>query len=69
MPESKPSQPSTRRPEGVLTIAISSSALFDLNESNRVYEEEGLEAYRRYQIARSDRTTCSIRSGSGSWWC
>ena len=39
----------------MLTIAISSSALFDLNESNRVYEEEGLEAYRRYQIAHEDK--------------
>ncbi len=38
-----------------LTIAISSRALFDLDESNRVYEEEGLEAYRRYQIAHEDR--------------
>ncbi len=42
-------------PVGMLTIAISSSALFDLNESNRVYEEEGLEAYRRYQIAHEDK--------------
>jgi 5'-nucleotidase len=37
-----------------LTIAISSRALFDLDESNRVYEEEGLEAYRLYQIAHED---------------
>ncbi|MGE0622549.1 MAG: 5'-nucleotidase [Pseudomonadales bacterium] len=37
-----------------LTIAISSRALFDLDESNGVYEEEGLEAYRRYQIAHED---------------
>ena len=39
----------------MLTIAISSSALFDLKESNRVYEEEGLEAYRHYQIAHEDK--------------
>ncbi len=45
MPEQNPS----------LTIAISSRALFDLDESNRVYEEEGLEAYRRYQIAHEDK--------------
>ena len=38
-----------------LTIAISSRALFDLDESNRVYDEEGLEAYRRYQIAHEDK--------------
>ncbi|MGD8831532.1 MAG: 5'-nucleotidase, partial [Pseudomonadales bacterium] len=40
--------------ESILTIAISSRALFDLDESNRVYEEEGLEAYRRYQIAHEE---------------
>lgn len=37
-----------------LTVAISSRALFDLNDSNRIYEEQGLEAYRRYQIAQED---------------
>ncbi|QIB52513.1 5'-nucleotidase [Pseudomonas sp. OIL-1] len=37
-----------------LVIAISSRALFDLDESHRVYEQEGLEAYRQYQIARED---------------
>lgn len=35
----------------LLTVAISSRALFDLEESNSVYEEQGLEAYRDYQIA------------------
>ena len=34
-----------------LVIAISSRALFDLDEAHRVFEEEGLEAYSRYQIA------------------
>ncbi len=52
MPESASIE---EQPVSVLTIAISSSALFDLNESNRVYEEEGLEAYRRYQIAHEDK--------------
>ena len=37
-----------------LTVAISSRALFDLGDSNRVYEEEGLEAYREYQIAHEE---------------
>jgi len=41
-------------PEKILTIAISSRALFDLDESNRVYDEQGLEAYRRYQIVHED---------------
>lgn len=52
MPETTPS---AEDPVRVLTIAISSSTLFDLDESNRVYEEEGLEAYRRYQIAHEDK--------------
>jgi len=38
----------------LLTVAISSRALFDLEDSNRVYVEQGLEAYRKYQIAHED---------------
>ncbi len=37
-----------------LVVAISSRALFNLDESHQVYEQEGLEAYRQYQIARED---------------
>ena len=33
-----------------LVIAISSRALFDLSESHQVYEQEGVDAYRKYQI-------------------
>jgi 5'-nucleotidase len=33
-----------------LVVAISSRALFDLEESHRVFVEEGVEAYSRYQI-------------------
>ncbi|MDO5287941.1 MAG: 5'-nucleotidase [Actinomycetia bacterium] len=33
----------------VLTVGVASSALFDLTASDRVFTEEGLEAYRRYQ--------------------
>jgi 5'-nucleotidase len=33
-----------------LVIAISSRALFDLSESHEVFEQEGVEAYRKYQI-------------------
>jgi len=40
--------------ERLLTVAISSRALFDLEESNRVWLEQGLEAYRQYQIAHED---------------
>jgi len=37
-----------------LVVAISSSALFDLKESDQVYREEGVAAYARYQIERED---------------
>ncbi len=35
-----------------LVVATSSSALFDLHESDKVYREQGLQAYADYQIAR-----------------
>jgi len=37
-----------------LVVAISSRALFDLTESHRVFESEGIEAYREYQIEHED---------------
>lgn len=37
-----------------LVLAISSRALFDLSESHQIYESEGVEAYRRYQIEHED---------------
>ena len=36
--------------ENRLVVAISSRALFDLEESHRLFTEQGLEAYSRYQI-------------------
>lgn len=36
--------------DGKLVVAISSRALFDLEESNRVFEQQGIEAYARYQL-------------------
>lgn len=33
-----------------LVVGISSRALFDLEEENRIYEEKGLEAYSQYQL-------------------
>src|SRR5713101_3170324 len=36
--------------DGKLVVAISSRALFDLEESNRVFEEQGVTAYYRYQL-------------------
>ena len=37
-----------------LIVATSSSALFDMSDSDRVFREEGVAAYRRYQVARED---------------
>ena len=39
----------------LLTVAVSSSALFDLAESDSIYQNEGLEAYRRYQIEHEEQ--------------
>ena len=38
-----------------LVIAISSRALFNLEDSHRVFEEEGLGAYQQYQISKEDQ--------------
>jgi 5'-nucleotidase len=45
-----------------LVIGISSRALFDLREEDRVYEEQGLEAYRRYQLENEDKL---LKPGTG----
>ncbi len=37
-----------------LVVAISSRALFDMGESHTLFEQEGLDAYRAYQIAREN---------------
>lgn len=37
--------------EPYLTVAVSSSALFDLARSDKVFREQGPDAYRNYQIA------------------
>jgi 5'-nucleotidase len=37
-----------------LVIGISSRALFDLEDENKVYESQGVERYREYQLARED---------------
>jgi 5'-nucleotidase len=37
-----------------LVIAISSRALFNLDESHQVYEQQGLDAYQQYQIEHED---------------
>ncbi len=40
--------------QGKLVVAISSRALFDLDESHAVFEHDGADAYCRYQIERED---------------
>src|SRR3990172_1139848 len=40
--------------DGKLVVAISSRALFDLEESNRVFEQQGVEAYYEYQLGHED---------------
>jgi 5'-nucleotidase len=37
-----------------LVVAISSRALFDMSESHRIFQQEGIEAYCRYQIEHED---------------
>lgn len=45
---------SNSSPANKLIIAISSRALFDLRESHRVFEEQGVEAFADYQIEREN---------------
>ena len=44
-----------KTPPERLVIAISSRALFDLDEAHQVFMHDGLEAYSRYQIAHEDK--------------
>ena len=41
--------------ENCLVVAISSRALFDLEEGHRIFTAQGLEAYARYQIEHEDK--------------
>lgn len=45
-----------------LVIGISSRALFDLEEENRIFEEQGLEAYADYQVQNEDKI---LQPGAG----
>jgi len=42
--------------EKKLVIAIASSALFNLEDSDRVFREQGIEAYKTYQLNNLDNT-------------
>jgi 5'-nucleotidase len=43
-----------RTDDGKLVVAISARALFDLSESHELFESEGLDAYRDYQMSREN---------------
>lgn len=45
-----------------LVIGISSRALFDLDEENKIYEEQGLDAYEAYQLSHEEEI---LKPGSG----
>lgn len=50
-------QPSPTVPtilEGPLVVAVSSRALFDLDHSHQVFEQQGLEAYAEFQMGREE---------------
>jgi len=43
-----------RADDGKLVVAISARALFDLSESHELFESEGLDSYRDYQMSREN---------------
>lgn len=45
--------PSKTRPD--IVVAVSSRALFDLDESHEIFESKGIDAYSEYQIKNEDR--------------
>jgi 5'-nucleotidase len=45
-----------------LVIAISSRALFDLEEENQIFEKDGLDSYYKYQLENEDK---SLKKGTG----
>lgn len=57
MTGSAPSAPADAAPPAApfLTVAVSSRALFDLDAADRVFREQGLGAYRDYQIERENK--------------
>ncbi|XP_036352420.2 cytosolic 5'-nucleotidase 1B isoform X1 [Ochotona princeps] len=44
------SRPRPPKPKNAITIAISSRALFNMADDQKIYEEEGLEKYMEYQL-------------------
>lgn len=52
--------------ENKLVIGISSRALFNLEDENRIFEEKGIDAYRRYQKEHEDEI---LKPGAGFRLC
>ena len=48
--------------ENKLVVAITSRALFELDEAHRIYEQSGLDAYRQYQISHENEP---LKPGTG----
>jgi 5'-nucleotidase len=46
-----------------LVIAISSRTLFNLDDSHQVYEQEGLDAYSKYHVAREEEPLEPVEAG------
>ena len=47
-----------------LVVAISSRALFDLEHENKIYDEEGLEVYKNYQVKHENEV---LYPGTAMW--
>jgi len=48
--------------EDKLVVAVSSRALFDLEEENKIFEDDGLEAYYKYQLESENKP---LKKGTG----
>ena len=57
-PRRSPTEPASfaMKQDKKLVVAISSRALFDLDESHRIFEQQGKEAFCRYQVEHEDET-------------
>ncbi|XP_041096672.1 cytosolic 5'-nucleotidase 1A-like isoform X2 [Polyodon spathula] len=47
-------KPKTPNPQNAITIAVSSRALFRMEEEQKIYEEHGVEEYVKYQLEHED---------------
>ncbi|XP_038606829.1 cytosolic 5'-nucleotidase 1A-like isoform X1 [Tachyglossus aculeatus] len=49
-------RPKPPKPKHAITIAVSSRALFDMVEENKIFEEQGMEKYLEFQLANENVT-------------